>query len=210
MIDQIEFANVILINKTDTVAADELEAVVALVRKLNRAAKVRGCLPACLPACRHAAAPPRRACLAMRCGARVHAQACPCTGVRGTILTSPPPPPRHTRHTAHTAHGTRQHTAHAPRNPPPARARCCLTKREPAWHAQVVKTAHSKIDLKEVLGTGKFDMEEASTLRRFVVPPRRARSLFVAVKSTGLRVRSRCAAADRPCARGETQRHSLA
>ena len=38
MIDQVEFADVILINKVDKVSAQELSAVEALIKKLNPAA----------------------------------------------------------------------------------------------------------------------------------------------------------------------------
>merc|ERR1719336_543970 len=40
LIDQIEFANVILLNKTDLVSKDQLNRVCAIVKKLNPAAKV--------------------------------------------------------------------------------------------------------------------------------------------------------------------------
>jgi len=40
LIDQIEFANVILLNKTDLVSAEEMKRVNAVVKKLNPAAKV--------------------------------------------------------------------------------------------------------------------------------------------------------------------------
>jgi len=40
MIDQIEFANVILLNKTDLVSADELNVVRSTVKKLNPSAKI--------------------------------------------------------------------------------------------------------------------------------------------------------------------------
>merc|ERR1719411_2409287 len=40
LIDQIEFANVILLNKTDLVSAEQLNRVYGVVKKLNPAAKV--------------------------------------------------------------------------------------------------------------------------------------------------------------------------
>lgn len=40
LIDQVEFANVILLNKTDLVAADRTEEIVAILKKLNPGAKI--------------------------------------------------------------------------------------------------------------------------------------------------------------------------
>lgn len=43
LVDQVEFANVILINKTDKVTPDELEQLTVLIRQLNRDARILHC-----------------------------------------------------------------------------------------------------------------------------------------------------------------------
>lgn len=48
LIDQIEFANVVLINKTDLISQKQKESVFGLVKKLNPSARVLGCQYGCV------------------------------------------------------------------------------------------------------------------------------------------------------------------
>ena len=65
MLDQLEFANVILINKCDVVTEDEIVSVEALARKLNREVRAAVSDPATLAVARaHVCVRPLRASVA--------------------------------------------------------------------------------------------------------------------------------------------------